>query len=138
MQELVNAVRGTGATNIIVLNGIRYGTQLDQWLQYKPVDPANQLVAGFHSYGDGLDCQNAACCNSVLAGVTAQAPLITTEIGEFDCNHTYIDQLLSWLDTKAQHSSRTGLARRRRPSAQGTRAICSRSPGGRCQPARRM
>lgn len=103
MQELVTAVRGTGATNIIVLSGIRYGSQLDSWLQYKPVDPLNQLAAGFHSYGDGLDCQNLTCWNSVLAGVTAQVPLIATEIGQFDCSHSYIDPLMSWFDASGQH-----------------------------------
>ena len=69
MQELVLAIRVTGATNIIILTGNKWGSQLDQWLQYRPIDPLNQLAAGWHSYGDGFACQDEACWNSTLKTV---------------------------------------------------------------------
>ena len=102
MPEMVNAIRGTGATNIIVLTGQNWGSQLDQWLQFKPNDPLNQLAAGWHSYGDGLDCQNEACWNSTLTSVLQQVPIVATEIGEFDCGHSYIDRVMSFLDQHGQ------------------------------------
>lgn len=97
-QEMVNAIRATGATNIIVLNGNNWGSDLSGWQQYKPNDSLNQLVAGWHSYGDGLSCQNEACWNSVLANVLTDTPILATEIGQFDCQHDYIDRVMSFLD----------------------------------------
>src|SRR6266849_183623 len=102
MQALVTAIRGTGATNIIILTGNNWGSQLDQWLQYKPFDPLNQLAAGWHSYGDGLDCQDEACWNSTLKTVLQQVPIVATEIGEMDCGHSYIDRVMAFLDQHGQ------------------------------------
>src|SRR5262249_12532992 len=39
MQELVDAVRGTGATNVILLGGLEYSNALTHWLDFKPHDP---------------------------------------------------------------------------------------------------
>jgi endoglucanase len=102
MQQLVNVIRSTGATNIIILTGNNWGSQLDRWLEYKPMDPLNQLVAGWHSYGDGLDCQDEACWNSTLASVLQQVPIVATEIGEVDCGHAYIDRVMTFLDQHGQ------------------------------------
>jgi hypothetical protein len=102
MQALVTAIRGTGATNIIIVTGNNWGSQLDQWLKYKPIDPLNQLAAGWHSYGDGLDCQDEACWNSTLKTVLQQVPIVATEIGEMDCGHGYIDRVMAFLDQQGQ------------------------------------
>ena len=104
MQELVNAIRETGATNVIILTGTNWGSQVDQLLQYLPADPLvpAQLAAGWHSYGDGLSCQNSTCWNTTLASVIQKLPLVATEIGEFDCDHSYIDRVMSFLDSKQQ------------------------------------
>jgi hypothetical protein len=102
MQELVSAIRSTGARNVIILTGNNYGNQLDRWLQSKPVDPIDQLAAGWHSYGDGLDCEDEACWSSVLAGILAEVPIVATEIGEFDCQHSYIDRVMNFLDSYGQ------------------------------------
>ncbi|GEM_PF-2986200 len=102
MQEMTNAIRATGATNIIVITGLNWGSDISQWVQFKPSDPLNQLAAGWHSYGDGLSCQNLACWNTTLKSVLNTAPILGTEIGEFDCNHTYIDQVMNFLDSVGQ------------------------------------
>jgi endoglucanase len=39
MQSLVNAVRQTGAQNIMMLGGLQWANSLMQWLKYKPYDP---------------------------------------------------------------------------------------------------
>ncbi len=39
MQQLLDAVRATGATNVIMVGGPQYAGDLDHWLQYEPVDP---------------------------------------------------------------------------------------------------
>jgi len=102
MQELTTAIRSTGATNIIIATGTNWGSNLDQWVRYQPTDPLHQLVAGWHSYHDGLDCADATCWNTTLTSLLQTAPIVATEIGEFDCAHTHIDQVMQFLDGQGQ------------------------------------
>ena len=50
MQQMVNAVRSTGANNVLMLGGEEYSNDLTDWLQYEPTDPDHNLVASWHSY----------------------------------------------------------------------------------------
>ncbi len=97
MQALVNTVRATGATNPIMLGGLAYANDISQWLQYKPADPLNNLIASTHVYNFNT-CSTTACWNTQVAPVAAQVPVIAGEIGENDCAHGFIDTLTSWLD----------------------------------------
>lgn len=99
MQEMTNAIRATGATNIVIATGEDWGADLSGWATYKPVDSANELAAGWHTYGDGLSCQTLSCWNTTLGAVITTNPILTTEIGEFDCAHGYMDPVMSWLDS---------------------------------------
>jgi hypothetical protein len=103
MQELVAAIRGTGARNLIVLTGVNWGSSLNQFLAFKPHDPLNRLVAGWHTYGDGLSCQTAACWDAQLQAVADVMPVIATELGEFDCGHGYLDGPTAWLNARGLH-----------------------------------
>ena len=98
MQSLVNTVRATGATNIIMLGGLQYSNAFSQWLTYKPTDPAGNLVASWHSYNFNL-CSTVVCWNEKILPVAQQVPVIAGEIGENDCAHGYIDSLMAWLDS---------------------------------------
>ena len=98
MQAMVNAVRSAGANNVLMLGGLAYSNDLSQWLTYKPTDPAGNLAASWHVYNFN-SCANAGCWNSTIAPVAAQVPLVTGEMGENDCAHGFIDQVMSWLDT---------------------------------------
>jgi hypothetical protein len=97
MQSLVNAVRGVGAPNVLMLGGVAYSNDLSQWLQHKPSDPQGNLVASWHSYNFN-SCSSASCWDSQIAPVLAQVPVVAGEIGENDCGHSYIDTLMGWLD----------------------------------------
>ncbi|MFJ4206763.1 cellulose binding domain-containing protein [Streptomyces sviceus] len=99
MQDLVDSVRGTGATNLILAGGIAYSNDLSQWLTYKPADPAGNLAAAWHVYNFN-SCSNAGCWNSTLAPVAAQVPLVAGEIGENTCAHGFIDQVMKWFDDR--------------------------------------
>ena len=99
-QSLVNTVRATGATNIIMLGGLQYSNALSQWLTYKPADSTGNLIAAWHSYNFNL-CITATCWNSILLPVAQSVPLVAGEMGENDCAHTYIDPVMAWLDTNA-------------------------------------
>jgi len=100
MQSLVNAVRGTGATNVILVGGNSYSNDLSQWLTYKPSDATGNLAASWHSY-NGNYCNTSSCWDQQIAPVAASVPLIASEIGEGDCGHSYIDTLMTWLDSHA-------------------------------------
>jgi len=96
-QTLVNAVRATGATNVIMLGGLAYSNDLTQWLTYKPTDPKNNLVAAVHVYNFNT-CASTSCWDSQLAPVAAQVPLVFGEFGENDCGHSFVDGLMNWAD----------------------------------------
>jgi hypothetical protein len=97
-QSLVNAVRATGATNIIEIGGLAYSNDLTQWLSFKPSDPLNNLAAFAHVYNFNA-CANTSCWDSQLGPVAAQVPLSLTEIGENDCGHGFVDTLMNWADS---------------------------------------
>jgi hypothetical protein len=97
MQQLVNAVRGTGATNVVMIPGVRGDNALSHWLSYEPNDPLHNLAASWHSYSH-LQCNTPTCWNAQVAPVAAKVPLIADEIGQTDCQHDYIDNLMNWLD----------------------------------------
>lgn len=99
MQDLVDSVRGTGATNLILAGGLAYSNDLSQWLTYRPTDPAGNLAAAWHVYNFN-SCANESCWNSTLAPVAAQVPLVAGEIGENTCSHGFIDQVMKWFDAR--------------------------------------
>lgn len=99
MQALVTAVRGTGATNVIMSPGIQYENTLDQWLSYEPTDTLSpaQIAASWHSY-TGQVCSAQTCWNTNILPVMNSVPLIVGEIGETDCGFTFINEMMDWLD----------------------------------------
>ena len=99
MQDLVDAVRGTGAKNVVMAGGLAYSNDLGQWLTYKPTDPTGNLVAAYHVYNFNT-CANESCWNSTLAPVAAQVPLMAGEIGENTCSHSFVDQVMKWFDDR--------------------------------------
>ena len=99
MQQMVNAVRGAGANNVIMLGGEEYANDLTGWLANEPTDPDHNLVASWHSYNFNT-CSSQSCWTSQIAPVIAQVPVIAGEIGENDCAGGYITPLTTWLDSQ--------------------------------------
>ena len=100
MQDLVNAVRGTGAHNVILVSGLGYGNDVSGWLSYAPADPGHNLAASWHSYNFNI-CSSLSCWTSLVAPVIARVPLVAGEIGETDCASGYIRALTAWLDSQS-------------------------------------
>lgn len=101
MQQLVDAVRSTGSTNVLMLGGLQWSNDLTGWLANKPVDPQNNLAASWHVYNFN-SCNNTGCFNSQMSPVAQQVPVIAGEMGENDCAHGFIDTVMGWLDTQSQ------------------------------------
>ncbi|MFD5628657.1 cellulose binding domain-containing protein [Streptomyces sp. NPDC127072] len=99
MQDLVDAVRATGARNLILAGGLAYSNDLSQWLTYRPSDPTGNLVAAWHVYNFNT-CSSESCWDSTLAPVAAQVPLVAGEIGENTCAHSFIDRVMAWFDAR--------------------------------------
>ena len=103
MQSLVNTVRSTGASNVIMLGGLEYANSLSQWLSYEPTDPLHNLAASWHVYPHGNLCNTTTCYDQQAAPVASKVPLITGEVGESNdgsvCGVKETNILLNWLDS---------------------------------------
>jgi hypothetical protein len=102
MQQMVDAVRSTGATNIVLMGGLAWSNDLSQWLTHKPQDPLNNIGATWHVYNFNT-CNNTSCWDTTAGPVAAQVPIIVTEMGQNDCKHDFIDKLMDWLDQHNQN-----------------------------------
>jgi endoglucanase len=102
MQELVDAVRSTGAANPIMLSGLSHSQDLSQIVNFLPGDPAGQLVASFHPY-PGRPCAwtDESCLAAQMDAVMPTMPLISSELGRDDCTTTDVEAILDFLDNYA-------------------------------------
>lgn len=73
MQDLVNAIRGTGAQNVILSSPIGWAGEIETWLATKPTDPQGQLAVAWHVYGYN---KGQSYPSAVLA---AGYPIVITE-----------------------------------------------------------
>jgi hypothetical protein len=113
MAQLVAAVRGTGATQPIMLGGLNYAADLSQWLAYAPADPIQgppQMVASVHSYCGSYSDMSVAQCQAAFIGnqssqwptisaVAESVPVVTGEFGEYDCATTYVTPYMTFADS---------------------------------------
>ena len=100
MQELVDSVRAAGATNVLMLGGPEYASDLASWLAYEPVDPLHQLAASWHIYNFSW-CNAQSCWDGAAASVAQQVPLILGELGEDDGGSAFVDSLMNWMDARS-------------------------------------
>jgi endoglucanase len=100
MQEMLDAVRSTGAKNPVLIAGPEYAGSLKRWLEYEPNDPENQLAASVHIYGQplGSPYDDPSRWGSEIAPVAARVPVVIGEMGDSDCSHRFIDRLMPWAD----------------------------------------
>ena len=98
MQTLLDAVRATGAANIVMVSGLAWTNDLSQWQQYKPDDPLNNLVASWHAYSFNY-CANVTCWDSQIAPLAQQVPVVIGEFGQDNCGFDYMQGLADWADT---------------------------------------
>jgi hypothetical protein len=100
MQTLVNAVRSTGAKNVILVAGLDWANDLSGWLSHKPVDPLNSIAAAWHAY-PASGCRDTTCWNAQVAPVALKVPVVTTEVGDNVCSTAnYLPVLLPWANSK--------------------------------------
>lgn len=108
MDELVQTVRATGASNIIMLGGLGYANNLSRWYEYKPSD-AN-LAASWHIYNFNVDCTSVDCWNTTMTDLSSKVPLIVGEVGMSkkdwqgkDLPQDFLQKFIPFLDSKKIH-----------------------------------
>jgi len=95
MDELVAAIRSTGATNIVMISGIQYATSLVRFMEFKPDD--DQLAAAVHVY-DFNFCTSAGCWDTYWRPVFENIPLIAGETGQTDCSTDFMYDFMHYAD----------------------------------------
>ena len=108
MQAMLNAVRATGATNVVMSAGISWAQDTSMWATYAPVDPIHQLAASWHAYPKGSSGTDATVPGYDTANYTwakaildAGYPVIAGETGDQSANGSsapFMANLLPWLD----------------------------------------
>ena len=126
MQSLVNIVRGTGSTNIIMLPGLQYANMWSCGATTSPsscgalasatpavTDPhsPSQLMAEADIYPEGNECgeqtnangtPSTSCYEDTYKPIADVMPFVAGEMGENPNNGyyptTYVDELMNWLD----------------------------------------
>jgi endoglucanase len=100
MQEMLTSVRSTGAKNPVLIGGPVYAGSLNRWLEFKPNDPEDQLVASVHIYGEplGSPYDDSSRWDSEILPVAYRVPVVIGEMGDTDCTHEFIDRLMPWAD----------------------------------------
>jgi hypothetical protein len=112
MQQMLNAIRATGATNVVLVGTPSWSQDLSLWLQTKPSDPLGQIAAAWHPYpnsGTLGDPQAAlpklgSIAYTWAAAITAAGyPIVITETGDHDAPGTFgaplMQNLLPWADS---------------------------------------
>ncbi len=114
MQQLVNTIRATGASQPIILSGIRGSSDpcgvINKFgssaacpeLANMPTDPNHKLIVAYHNYSDGsipassywIPHWDAEQNPITSAGI----PVVTDEFGESDCSVNFMNMYMTWAD----------------------------------------
>jgi aryl-phospho-beta-D-glucosidase BglC (GH1 family) len=104
MQQLLDAVRATGATNVVLCGGVSYSNVLTSFPSHIPVDPISQLGAAWHVYSFNIyvDPSPGTSTTNMLAAVSANVPLVITEVGDTDgagATGSFVKNILTFADS---------------------------------------
>jgi endoglucanase len=98
MQTLVNAVRGTGASNLILVAGLDWANDVSGWATNAPFDPVHNMAVSWHSY-PGETCSQETCWSQIVAPLARKIPVVVGETGDNVCSSaTYDPTFLPWAD----------------------------------------
>jgi len=106
MQQMLDAVRATGASNVVIAGGVGWSANMTGWLANRPTDPLNQLAAAWHAYPNpsatNQPAWGAAQYTFVQNIVAAQIPVVITETGDHNAPGTLgaplVSAVLPWAD----------------------------------------
>jgi hypothetical protein len=94
MQNLVNAVRGAGATNLVIVAGMNWGYELSKLSTYAL--SGSNIVYDTHPYS--YSGKMPADWDASFGNLSTKYAMISAENGEYDCGTSYDSQLYNYLD----------------------------------------
>jgi hypothetical protein len=105
-QQLLEAVRATGAGNVVLIGGLGYSNDLTGWPGHAPRDPRGQLAAAWHVYADNRYISTVAGSTTVnmLSAVAALVPVVITEVGDADgpgATGDFVTHVMNFADDNA-------------------------------------
>ena len=110
MQQLLDAVRSTGASNLVLVPAMTYANDMAAWLANKPEDRLGQIAVSWHVYPANTDGTNDTLPATPTGGaaqvttwapkiLAAGIPIVMGEFGEEMTGKTpLLETLLPWAD----------------------------------------
>ena len=112
MQQMLDTVRATGATNPVLIAGVNWAGDLSQWLANEPKDSLKQIAAVWHAYpaygttwgtaAYTLPGGGEASYSNAQAVLNAGVPVVVSETGDHNASGTvgapFLSKLLPWAD----------------------------------------
>jgi hypothetical protein len=100
-QQMLDAVRATGATNVVLMGGTAWSNDESWWTSNRPVDALNQIAAAHHDYNQGLTYDIGTNPTAATAMLNAPGvPVVITETGDSNSGSSYISAVLSTADAQ--------------------------------------
>jgi hypothetical protein len=100
-QQMLSAVRATGATNVVLMGGVAWSNDETWWTSNRPIDtlvPA-QIAAAHHDYNQGLGYDIGSNAGAAVAMLNAtNVPVVITEVGDSNSGSSYISSVLGVAD----------------------------------------
>jgi hypothetical protein len=97
MQALYNAVRATGANNVVLIGGLNWAYDLSQVVNGTAVQGYN-IVYVTHPYSQNGAMDQAAAWGEYFGNLAATAPVMATEFGDNTCDPTYESSIIAYFD----------------------------------------
>lgn len=94
IQALVDAVRGKGATNLVIVAGMNWGFDLSQIASY--AIQGTNVIYDTHPYPYAEKMPNN--WDAAFGKISATYPVISAESGQYDCGTSFMSQLLAYFD----------------------------------------
>ncbi len=94
-QAIVDAIRGAGAKQPIIVSGIDFAGDVSRWAEFKPRDPLGKLAVGWNSFDYS---GNFGSSKGTLRKLSKNYPVVVGGFGDTDCNSGYSTKLMRFAD----------------------------------------
>jgi hypothetical protein len=117
MQELYNAVRGTGANNLVLVGGLDYAYRLNDVLPAQALNPAVNVAYVTHPYQ--FKAGDASAWNTAFGSLAQTYPVFATEFGQANisqpggtqsCDPNFYNSIIDYFNASPRFISWTAWA----------------------------
>jgi aryl-phospho-beta-D-glucosidase BglC (GH1 family) len=94
-QPMLNAVRATGATNVVLMGGLVYSNDETWWTSNAPTDSIHQIALAHHDYNQGLTYELGLTGTQAAAISMLNAAGVPVVIDETSCDSNGVTSYLA-------------------------------------------